>query len=110
MRCIHRSRPIPWICCDNQVTGGTLQCISSSLGLGLWRGRHQGVEDQWLRWYDAAGDWIPTNRERADRAEQQRLIEAQARQEAIPRLKALGLSVEQIAAALGLSVGEAVDQ
>jgi predicted transposase YdaD len=78
-----------------------------------------------LRWYDAAGDWIPTNGERAglnadraDRAEQQLLTEAearktaeqqlitetQARREAIPRLKALGLSAEQIAVAFGLAI------
>jgi DNA-binding NarL/FixJ family response regulator len=69
-----------------------------------------------LRWYDAAGEWIPTNAERAvlnadraDRAEQQLLAEAQARREAIPRLKALGLSAEQIAEALGLSIAEVGD-
>jgi Uma2 family endonuclease len=79
------------------------------LGLGVWSGRHQGAEGQWLRWYDAAGDWIPTDGERADRAEMIATAEAQARREAIPRLKALGLSVAQIAVALGLSVTEVED-
>jgi DNA-binding NarL/FixJ family response regulator len=45
----------------------------------------------------------------ADRAEQQLLTQAQAQQAAIPRLKALGLSVAQIAEALGLSVAEVGD-
>ncbi len=43
---------------------------------------------------------------RADRAEQQLNAEASTRREAIPRLKALGLSSEQIAGALGLSIEE----
>ncbi len=47
------------------------------------------------------------DRERAERAEQQLSTEASTRREAIPRLKALGLSSEQIAGALGLSIGEA---
>jgi Putative restriction endonuclease len=90
------------------------------LGLRVWDGRYQGVEGQWLRWYDAAGEWIPTNAERAQAqvAEAQAAVAqaqaavaqataaAQARREAIPRLKALGLSVEQIAEALGLPIGE----
>ncbi|MBD6616261.1 Uma2 family endonuclease [Komarekiella sp. 'clone 1'] len=30
------------------------------LGLGLWQGSYQGIERLWLRWYDAAGNWVPT--------------------------------------------------
>jgi Uma2 family endonuclease len=45
-------------------------------------------------------------RQRAELAEQERTAEAQARREAIPRLRDLGLTVEQIAAALGLSPEE----
>jgi hypothetical protein len=93
------------------------------LGLGLWTGRYEGVVGKWLRWYDAGGDWIPTKDERAQTAEVQAqaaevkaqaaeaqaqaaqasaVAEAEARREAIPRLKALGLGAEQIAEALGL--------
>ena len=36
------------------------------LGIGLWSGVFEGVERQWLRWYDNRG-WIPTDAERADR-------------------------------------------
>ncbi len=42
--------------------------------------------------------------ERAELAEQALQQEAQARRDAIPRLLGLGLSVEQIAEALGLPV------
>ncbi len=43
------------------------------LGLGLWQGNYQGIERQWLRWYDVTSQWIltPTEQE-AQRAEQER--------------------------------------
>jgi len=37
------------------------------LGIGLWTGAFEGIERQWLRWYDDRGIWIPTDAERADR-------------------------------------------
>jgi len=37
------------------------------LGLGVWEGAYDGIQGRWLRWYDAAGDWIPTPEERAER-------------------------------------------
>ena len=27
------------------------------LGLGVWSGRYRMAEGQWLRWYDAEGQW-----------------------------------------------------
>ncbi|MGH9831812.1 MAG: Uma2 family endonuclease [Blastocatellia bacterium] len=48
----------------------------AGLGLGVWRGVYKGPERLWLRWYDAQGNWIPTNAERfeqeRERAEQER--------------------------------------
>jgi Uma2 family endonuclease len=35
------------------------------LGLRLWQGTFEGVEDTWLRWCDAGGQIIPTGEERA---------------------------------------------
>jgi Uma2 family endonuclease len=46
------------------------------LGLRLWQGEFQGIERLWLRWYDAQGNWIPTE------AEQERVEKAQALQQA----------------------------
>jgi len=37
------------------------------LGIGIWTGAFEGIERQWLRWYDDRGIWIPTDAERADR-------------------------------------------
>jgi hypothetical protein len=41
------------------------------LGLGLWRGSFQGIHRIWLRWYDSEGNWIPTDTEAAELAQQQ---------------------------------------
>ncbi len=57
--------------------GDRLWIPEAGLWLGLWRGIYKGPERLWLRWYDAEGDLIPTNAERAEqecqRAEQERL-------------------------------------
>ncbi len=97
------------------------------LGLGVWQGVHHGIEGKWLRWYDAAGNWVSTHSEarqtaetaqqRAEAAQQmaeaaQKSAEAEAeaerlaRRSAIPRLVSLGLTPAQIAEAIGLSVSE----
>ena len=104
------------------------------LGLGVWQGAYQGIEGKWLRWYEASGDWIPTEVEARNLAETQAEIERSARElaetqaetersarhlaetqaetersarrSAIPRLARLGLTVEQIAESLGLSIAE----
>ncbi|NEO46857.1 MAG: hypothetical protein F6K55_23155 [Moorea sp. SIO4A3] len=56
------------------------------LGLGVWQGKYQQTEGLWLRWYDRAGNWIPTSAERAEqerqRAEQERQRAEQKRQRA----------------------------
>jgi Uma2 family endonuclease len=41
----------------------------AGLGLGVWRGPYNGATRLWLRWYDAANNWIPTREERAVQAE-----------------------------------------
>jgi len=72
------------------------------LGLGLWPGEYQGIERSWLRWYEAQGDWIPTEaeQERAEKAqalqqaeqERQRAEEAEAKLESlIQRLRESGI-------------------
>ena len=76
------------------------------LGLGVWQGAYQGIEGKWLRWYEASGAWIPTEVEARNLAETQAETERSARRSAIPRLASLGLTVEQIAESLGLSIAE----
>jgi hypothetical protein len=51
------------------------------LGLRLWQGTFEGVEDTWLRWCDANGVLIPTAEERsAQHVEEARLTAEEARQ------------------------------
>ncbi len=84
----------------------------AGVGLGLWSGAYQGMERQWLRFYDADGRWMPTPVEQADqraeqadqRAEQERQRAEQADQRAeqerqraerlAAQLKALGIEPE----------------
>ena len=53
------------------------------LGLGLWQGSYQGIERQWLRWYDISGNWVPTPTEReVQQLEQERQRANQEQQRA----------------------------
>lgn len=79
--------------------------------LGLWQGSYQNQTQLWLRWWDEQGNLLLIGDERAElersRAEQERQraeSAEQARRDAIPRLLAMGLSVEQVAEALSLPV------
>jgi hypothetical protein len=66
---------------------------SIGIGLGLWQGEYRGCDRQWLRWYDAHGNWIPTEAER----ERQEKELAQARAERLAeRLREAGIDPEQI--------------
>lgn len=66
------------------------------LGIGLWQGSYQGIEGQWLRWYDAEGQWIPDTAEQVEReirTKQERQRAEQERQRAerlAARLRELG--------------------
>ena len=81
--------------------------------LGLWQGSYQNQTQLWLRWWDEQGHLLLIGDERAElehsRAEQERQraeSAEQAQRDAIARLLAMGLSVEQVAEALSLSVEE----
>jgi hypothetical protein len=83
------------------------------LCLGVWRGIRDHHEGYWLRWWDEHGHLLPwrseqleLERERVEQERQRAERAEQARRAAIPRLLAAGLTVEQVAAALGLTVEE----
>ncbi|MEG4985692.1 Uma2 family endonuclease [Microcoleus sp. BR0-C5] len=91
--------------------------------LGLWQGIYQNQSMLWLRWWDEEGNLLligderaelerlrgEQQRERAESAEQARQAEFQVRRDAIPRLLGMGLSAEQVAEALSLSVEEVTE-
>jgi hypothetical protein len=105
--------------------------------LGLWQGSYQNQTMLWLRWWDEEGNLLligderaqlerlrgeqqreraeqerlraEQERLRADSAEQARQAEAQTIRDAIPRLLGMGLSAEQVAEALSLSVEEVTE-
>jgi Uma2 family endonuclease len=53
------------------------------LGLGVWQGSYQDIEQPWLRWYDRNGNWVSTAVEQERRrAEQERQRAEQERQRA----------------------------
>lgn len=73
------------------------------IGLGVWQGMHQGIERRWLRWYDASGNWIPTEseiaeqeRQRAEQAQQQAEQERRRAERLAERLRSLGVSEESL--------------
>lgn len=73
------------------------------LGIGRGIGTYEGWTREWLYWYDQQGERFLTPEESL---EQELQRTQQAQRKAIAQLLSLGLSVEQIAGALGLSVQE----
>lgn len=72
------------------------------LGLQLWRGAYEGMDESWLRWTDRAGQVIPTGLERAEEehrradVEKQRADEQQQRAERLAdQLRRLGVDPQQ---------------
>ena len=79
--------------------------------LGVWEGSYQNQTQRWLRWWDNEGNLLRTGSEQArlerlhTEQERQRADRAEPTQrDAIPLLLAMGLTVEQVAQALSLSV------
>lgn len=74
-----------------------------SIGLGLWEGEYQEINRQWLRWYDAKGNWILTDGEekilaqqQAQLAQQQVEIEHQRAEQAEARAAALAQRLREL--------------
>ena len=76
--------------------------------LGLWQGSYQNQTQLWLRWWDNQGNLLLIGDERAERERQRAENAQQAQRNAIPRLVSMGLTVEQVAEALNLSVEEVI--
>lgn len=96
---------------------GWVWCETLKLWLGTWQGKIEDDDAAWLRFYDEAGNLVllpeEAEQQRADaeqqraNAEQQRAdAERQARLNAAPQLLQMGMSVEQVAQILSLTVEE----
>jgi Uma2 family endonuclease len=53
---------------EQTISGQGFWFPEIELGLGIWTGSYQGMQGQWLRWYDKNGDWLATDRELAQEA------------------------------------------
>ncbi|HEY9602911.1 MAG TPA: Uma2 family endonuclease, partial [Allocoleopsis sp.] len=77
-----------------------------NLGIGRAPYRDGEVEIEVLYWYDQQGNRYLTAEERAEQEQQRAQSVEQAQRDSIPRLLAMGLSMEQVAEALSLTVEE----
>ena len=69
--------------------GGQLWIEEIELGIGLWQGEYLHHNRLWLRWYDRAGNWIPTPEERVERETQRARQERQRAKAAMQKVKEL---------------------
>jgi Uma2 family endonuclease len=76
------------------------------LWLGVWQGERLGITTHWLRWWDGSNNLLLWSAEKAEQERQRAEQERRARVEAVPRLLEMGLAIEQVAEALGLTVEE----
>jgi Putative restriction endonuclease len=65
------------------------------LGLGRWNGPFRALMQDWLRWCDAQGNWLPTEaeelRQERDVERQAQAIERQAKEKLEQYLRSIGI-------------------
>jgi len=83
------------------VVGGRIWLSELKMGLGLWQGSFEEIEENWLRWYDTEGNWISTDAEyMQQQLERERQRAGQERQRAdrlAERLRAAGIDPDEVA-------------
>jgi hypothetical protein len=52
---------------------GVNQCPQIGIGLDIWNGFYQGVFGNWLRFFDADGQWIPSPEEELVKERQEKI-------------------------------------
>ena len=89
--------------CEIALSGQKMWLHDLKIGLGLWHGHYQEIERYWLRWYDKDGNWIPTpeeqvkhEKQRADNEKQRADNEKQRADILAAKLKALGVSADDL--------------
>jgi Uma2 family endonuclease len=56
---------------EQLISGQGFWFDNLQLGLGVWSGTYKGVKGQWLRWYNAIGNWVLTEQEGKLQAKQE---------------------------------------
>jgi Putative restriction endonuclease/Alanine-zipper, major outer membrane lipoprotein len=56
---------------EQLISGQGFWFDNLQLGLGVWSGAYKGVKGQWLRWYNAIGNWVLTEQEGKLQAKQE---------------------------------------
>ncbi|MBC7972365.1 MAG: Uma2 family endonuclease [Verrucomicrobia bacterium] len=74
------------------------------LGLTLWQGTFEARQDTWLRWCDRSGAVLLTGDEKADQESQRAERAEEVQRAAIAQLLAMGMTSDQVAETLGLSL------
>lgn len=85
---------------EQDVLAGRFWLADMAIGLGVWQGEFKGCPRYWLRWYDADGEWIPTEAE-AER-QQRKIAEQMVEQERsraerlAEKLRELGINPDEV--------------
>jgi Uma2 family endonuclease len=69
---------------------------SLELGLGLWQGSYDGINRQWLRWWDGPGNWIPTIAEQREQERQRADQEKQRADRLAQKLTEFGINPDTL--------------
>jgi Uma2 family endonuclease len=78
------------------LTGNPIWLPELGLGLGRERGRHQGIEREWLYWYNQQGERYLTPEERAIQAEQRLAQEQQRADRLAAKLRELNIDPDTL--------------
>jgi Uma2 family endonuclease len=78
---------------EQKIVDNRLWIPELKVGVGVWYGSYQSATRNWLRWYDANGEWLPTVIERERREAE--LRERQAREKAELRIEQERREVER---------------
>jgi Uma2 family endonuclease len=64
--------------------------------LGLWQGRYRNMELPWLRWWDDAGNLLPTGEERAEQERQEKERAQSELEQLRERLRAANIDPDRL--------------
>ena len=78
------------------LSGETVWLPEIGLGIGKERGIFQGIEREWLYWYDSEGKRYLTPEERARELEQENVQSQQKAKKLEAKLRSLGINPEEI--------------